>query len=171
MQKIVILNGAPKRNGNTASLVKAFSEGALESGNEVKEFYLNGLTIKGCLDCQGCARKERDAENPCVQKDDMAQIYPAVAGADVIVFASPIYWWTFSGTLKTAIDRLYALQQNSLSMDKKKTVLLMTAWGDDYDNPAEWYSLFEKWLGWENLGYVFGKGKEDEARALGKSIC
>lgn len=53
MKKIIILNGAPKKNGNTATLIKAFTEGAIEAGNEVKEFYLHGMNIKGCLDCQG----------------------------------------------------------------------------------------------------------------------
>ncbi len=66
MKKIVILNGAAKKNGNTATLIKAFTEGAEAAGNEVREFYLQNMNIRGCLDCQGCARKESGAINPCV---------------------------------------------------------------------------------------------------------
>ena len=58
MTKICILNGAGKKNGNTASLVKAFREGAQAAGNEVDEFFIQSMDIKGCMDCQGCARLE-----------------------------------------------------------------------------------------------------------------
>lgn len=71
MKKILILNGAGKKNGNTAALIKAFTEGAASAGNEVKEFYLQTMTIRGCLDCQGCKRKQKGDPHPCVQKDDM----------------------------------------------------------------------------------------------------
>ena len=66
MKKIVILNGAGKRNGNTASLIRAFTEGAENAGNEVKEFYLQTMNICGCMDCQGCSRKPKGDNQPCV---------------------------------------------------------------------------------------------------------
>ncbi len=93
-------------------MIKAFADAAAANGNEVKEFYLQSMNIKGCLDCGGCRRKEKNSENPCVQKDDMAEIYAAFKDADVLVFASPVYWWDITGTLKTAIDRLYAAVNN-----------------------------------------------------------
>lgn len=57
MKNIIILNGAAKKNGHTAGLIEAFSEGAKSAGNSVKEFYLQGMEINGCLDCGGCLRR------------------------------------------------------------------------------------------------------------------
>ena len=87
MKKILILNGAGKKNGNTAALIEAFTEGAENVGNEVEEFYLQNMKIHGCLDCHSCARKQKGDPHPCVQKDDMDQIYEAFIACDVLVFA------------------------------------------------------------------------------------
>ena len=111
MAKILILYGAGKKNGNTAAMIDAFKAGA--AGNEITEFFLQTMNIHGCMDCGGCRRKEKGSSEPCVQKDDMQQIYPVFRDADVIVFASPVYWWDITGTLKTAIDRLYAPLMNA----------------------------------------------------------
>ena len=67
----MILNGAARKNGRTVSLVKAFTDGAESAGNIVHEFYLQDMNIKGCMGCDGCVRASKDADNPCVQKDDI----------------------------------------------------------------------------------------------------
>lgn len=172
MKKIVILNGAGKRNGATASLIKSFSEGAISSGNEVKEFYLQDMNIHGCLDCQGCTRKPVGDIHPCVQSDDMNLIYEALKDADIMVFASPVYWFSVTGTLKTAVDRLYALQQSSGVSFSKQTIFLMTSGAPAQYNPlaTEWYDMFEKMLGWKSIGKILGADKTEEARSLGASI-
>lgn len=66
------------------------------------------MDIHGCKGCFG-GHSSRDC--PCVQQDDMMQIYPAVKNSDVVVLASPLYYWTVSGQLKTALDRLFALEE------------------------------------------------------------
>ncbi|MBQ3378693.1 MAG: flavodoxin family protein [Clostridia bacterium] len=171
MAKIMILNGAARKNGNTYALVKAFTYGAESAGNEVTEFYLQDMEIHGCLGCNGCARAPKGSENPCVQKDDMAEINKAFRTADVIVFASPVYFWTITGTLKTAADRLYAELKNlGYGAFPRKSVLLMTAGGSDYSQATRWYETYERNLGWTNLGEVLGVGKEAAAKALGASI-
>lgn len=86
-KKIVILNGSPRKKGNTSALVKSFTEGAESSGNTVTEFFLSGMDIHGC---KGCFGGHSSRECPCVQKDDMAQIYPAVKECDVVILATPI---------------------------------------------------------------------------------
>ena len=166
MKKIVILNGAGKKNGNTAAMIKAFKEGA--AGSEITEFYLQTMDIHGCLDCGGCRRKEKGSPEPCVQKDDMNQIYAAVREADVIVFASPVYWWDITGTLKTAIDRLYAPLMNGSAGAPKKTVLLMTSGGSTIDHMLDWYGNFESWLHWPSIGTAMND--VDEARRIGAGI-
>lgn len=171
MKNIVILNGAARKSGNTSALVKAFSDGAKSSENEVKEFYLQTLNIHGCMGCNGCARASRGTGNPCVQNDDMVEINKAFVKADVIVFASPIYFWTVSGPLKTATDRLYAQLKNlGYGGFPRESVLLMTAGSTDYSQATRWYETFERNLGWTNLGEVLGTGKEKEAYKLGASI-
>lgn len=167
MKRILIFNGAPKKNGNTADIINAFSEAA-EAENEVKEFYLQEMDIKGCLDCGGCRRKEKNSEEPCVQRDSMNDIYPYFREADVIVFASPVYWWDITGTLKTAIDRLYAAINNFTDMPSKETVLLMSSGGSTIDHMMDWYKNFEHWLGWKNIGVSMND--LEEARRIGASI-
>lgn len=172
MKKILILNGAGKRNGNTARLINSFKAGAEVSGNEVKEFYLQNMNIHGCLDCQGCARKPAGTVRACVQNDDMNEIYDYFAECDILVFASPVYWFDITGTLKTAVDRLYAPQRNNgFDNVKKDTILIMTAGAPVESNPVPlmWYSIFSQ-LGWKDLGRILGSDKIEEARHLGLSI-
>ena len=170
MKKILILNGAPRKNGKTASLVHAFMEGAGSAGNEVREVYIDGLNIKSCKACEACSRNG----GFCSQKDDMEKIYDAYLQADVIVFASPMYWGTISGQLKTVVDRLYAIQNrigyDDMSKQYKETAFIMTARGGYYKQALDFYSIFTDIMGWKNWGTVLGSGKEQEAYQLGASI-
>lgn len=169
MKKILILNGSPRKNGRTASLIKAFIEGAESAGNEVKELYITGMDIGSCLACEACTRNA----GQCIQKDDMEQVNDAYIEANVIVFASPMFWGTFSGQLKTCIDRLYAvlkrIDHNSPAMHKE-TALIMTARSPDYSIALNFYSIFTNIMGWKSWGTVLGAGKEDEAYEIGASI-
>ena len=107
-KKILILNGSPRPNGNTAALIAAFTEGAQSAGHTVTRFDLSRMKIGGCL---GCCGGGKNPDAPCVQKDDMTLIYPAYREADIVIFASPMYYWGFSGQLKCAIDRLFAVAE------------------------------------------------------------
>ena len=166
----MILNGAARKNGNTAKLIKAFTEGAISAGNEVKEFYLQEMNINGCLGCEHCSAA-KNLKVACIQKDDMAQINEDFGSADVVVFASPVYFWTISGTLKTVTDRLYAqLRSLGYSGFQRKSVLLMTAGGSDYSQAVRWYETFERNLHWNNLGEVLGAGRTEDAFRIGNAI-
>lgn len=168
MKNIIILNGAGKKNGNTAAMIRAFSEAAKKNGNEIKEFYLQTMNIRGCLDCGGCHRKEKGSPEPCVQKDDMDQIYPAFREADVIVFASPVYWWDITGTLKTAIDRLYAPMVTASAGSPKQIVLLMTSGGSPIDHVLDWCQNLESWLHWKIVGSAMND--LEKATQIGENI-
>ena len=87
-KNIVILNGSPRRRGNTAALVEAFTRGAESAGHTVTEFFLEGMDIHGC---KGCFGGHSSRSCPCVQKVGMEQIYPAVKECGVVVLASPLY--------------------------------------------------------------------------------
>lgn len=181
-KKIVILNGSPRPNGNTAVLAKAFAEGAESAGNTVTSFFLGGMDIHGC---KGCFGGHSSRECPCVQQDDMNQIYPAVKESDVVVLASPLYYWNMSGQLRTAVDRLFALEEgdgNLLRGHDRAGVLLMAAEGHGFDDVVTYYDHLMEHLRWKNLGHVLAGGNMDvgdikdkpeirQAFELGKSIC
>ena len=167
-KNIIILNGAARKNGSTQKLIQSFSDGARSVGHHVQEFYLDGMNIHSC---KGCLRAGRDSKSPCAQKDDMEQIYCAFSDCDVVVFASPVYFWTITGTLKTAADRLYAeLECLGYGKFARGRVLLMTSDGGDYSQAVTWYRTYERNLGWKNRGEVLGKGKSEAAFRLGSSL-
>lgn len=179
-KKIIVLNGSPRKNGNTSALVKAFREGAESAGHSVTEFWLEGMKINGC---RGCCAGGKNPESPCVQKDDMEQIYPAYKEADVVVLASPLYYWTISGQLKCAFDRLFAVAEcdPSYTNPRKDSALLMAAEGNGFEETVYWYDRLMGHIGWKDCGKVLcggvmavgdieGKPELEEARRLGASI-
>lgn len=180
-KNIVILNGSPRKNGNTSMLVHAFADGARSAGNTVTEFFLDSMNLHGC---KGCFGGHSSGEFPCVQRDDMGRIYPAVKQCDVVVLASPLYYWTLSGQIKTALDRLFALEErdgNLLRGHNRASALLMAAEGHGFDDAVLYYDHLMEHLGWKNLGHVLAGGNMDvgdikgkpelqQAYLLGKSI-
>ncbi len=182
MSNIFILNSAARKNGNTADLIKAFTEGAAENGNEVREIYLANKNIHTCLGCVACTKNGGN----CVQKDDMSLVYEGMEWADVIVFASPIYFNSITGLLKMVNDRMFSYwNKHFLSgsvTPKKKTALILSSAAQAPSQALGWYRFFEQYGHWENLGVVngagsgLGIGKTDDpdgmekARALGISI-
>ncbi len=167
-KKIVILNGSPRRMGNTSALVQAFTEGAESSGHTVAEFFLDRMDIHGCKGCFG-GQSSRDC--PCVQHDGMDQIYPAVRDCDIIVLASPLYYWNLSGQLRTAVDRLFALEEggeNLLRGHGRGSVLLMAAEGHGFADVLQYYDHLMEHLNWKNLGHVLAGGNGDAGEIKGK---
>ncbi len=107
MKKILILEGSPRRNGNSAILSKEFARGAEEAGCSVESVQIAHKKISGCLGCNACYRNG----GACVQKDDMAEIREKMLAADGIVLASPIYFYSMTAQMKAVIDRTYAFYQ------------------------------------------------------------
>ena len=168
-KKIVILNGSPRRNGNTSALVNAFAQGAERAGHAVTEFFLNKMEIHGC---KGCFGGHSDQDCPCVQQDDMNLIYPVVRDCDVVVLASPLYYWTLSGQLCTVMDRLFALEEgngNLLRGNGKSSALLMAAEGHGFEDALTYYDHLIEHLHWKNLGHVLAGGNMDAGDIHGKT--
>ena len=179
-KNIIILNGSPRANGNTSSLTAEFKRGAEEAGNKVTEFHLSRMKINDCI---GCWLGGKDVAHPCTQRDDMEKIYPAYREADVVVLASPLYYWFISGFLKNAFDRLFAIAEfdADYANPKKETALIMAAEGTGFEESEYWYDHLEKHIGWKSIGKVLcgyvtqpgdTKGKKEltDAYELGKSI-
>lgn len=119
--KILVLNGSPRPRGNTAAMVEAFTRGAEESGHEVSVVAVCQKKIAGCLGCEYCHTK---GEGHCIQKDDMQAVYPLFQEAELLVLASPVYYFGFTGQLQCAISRLYAPGR---SRCLKKTALMLSS--------------------------------------------
>ncbi len=100
MKNILILSSTPRRGGNSDLLCDEFMKGALEAEHKVEKIALREKDIHPCLGCDVC-----QSTHACVQKDDMAALLDKLVAADVIVMATPVYFYTMCGQMKTFIDR------------------------------------------------------------------
>ncbi len=177
-KKIVVVNGSPRKNGNTETLVDAFIEGAKGSGNIVTKFNVGRMKINGCTDCQYCFSHL----GKCIQKDDMQEIYSALYSADMLVLASPVYWHGMTAQLKSMLDRMYVSGSKPMPITD---AALLVVYGDTdtaaVDPTIIHYKAIIKYMGWKDRGIVTQSGvmkKEEikghsslvEARNLGNSI-
>ena len=103
--KITILNGSPRKE-NTNAMVQAFADGAREAGHEVKILHVGKMMIGGCLGCEYCHTK---GGVNCIQNDDFKQVLPEYKDADMVVFASPVYYFNITSQLASAIQRIYCI--------------------------------------------------------------
>jgi multimeric flavodoxin WrbA len=126
-KKIVILRGSPRKNGNSNTLADELTSGAKSVGAEVHNYFLQDMHLEGCSGCDAC---QVNADEHCIIDDDMQQIYPVIKSADAIVYASAIYWFTYTAQLKTAIDRLYVFESAKGSALMNKPVGVLLTYGD-----------------------------------------
>ena len=103
--KVVILQGSPRQESNSEFFARAFADGAKENGHEVHILPIGTMKISACLGCEFCHVR---GEGKCAIHDDMQQVYPFLAEADMVVICSPIHYWSFSGQMQSAITRFYA---------------------------------------------------------------
>lgn len=97
---VLILSASPRRNGNSDTLCNQFMKGASEAGHQAEKIFLRDKKINYCMGCGVC-----NSIHKCVQGDDMAEILEKMVAADVIVMATPVYFYTMDAQLKTLIDR------------------------------------------------------------------
>lgn len=174
--KITMLFGSPHKQGTTNVLAEAFMKGAQEAGHEVTRLNLAQMKIGGCMACDYCSRTKQG----CIQKDDMQQVEPAVEQAQLIVLATPLYYYGMSAQLKAAIDRFYSF---SGPLREKKVVLLAACADGEgaMDALLAHYEILNRFLHWEDAGRVLAYNcwvKEDlektgcpaQAYELGKSL-
>ena len=144
---IVVLSGSPRKGANTDTMVEAFAETAREGGHTVDVVRVASKKIAGCLGCQHCFTHE----GTCVQKDDMADVIESLKGADMVVFASPIYWFDITAQEKAAIDRLYAFGATGFPFTK--TALLLDSHSEGvYDAAIAMYKSTCAYCKWEDAG-------------------
>lgn len=175
MKNILIITSSPRKNGNSNALANEFARGAKESGNNVEVISLIGKKIEFCHGCLACQKSQK-----CIIKDDMAEINEKLLNADVVVFATPIYYYSVSGQLKTVFDRANPLY----SADYKfREVYLLASAAEDEETTVEgaikatqgWVDCFEKAKfiktvfagGVGNVGDIAGHKALAEAYELG----
>ena len=130
MKKIVIIDGGPRRNFNTASMLQKFAEGASSVSKEieVKTVRLYGLDYKGCMSCMACKIKGK-ASNVCKFKDALTPVLEEIAEADGLVLGSPIYFGDVTGQMRAFLERLafpwLSYNDYSMTAPKKMPVLLI----------------------------------------------
>lgn len=135
--KVFALLGSARANGNTATLLQSFLEPFIDSSDtDVITCALHELDIKPCRGCDTCRKTK---EKFCVIDDDMQKLYSEFIAADLVVLASPIYWWSISAQLKLFIDRLYGLnpEENIQFFKGKKLVVILTYYDEDPNSGAE----------------------------------
>lgn len=181
MASILVLNGSSRARGFTAAMIRSFAQGARQAGNTVQVLDLRDLDIHCCV---GCLHGGADPAHPCTQRDDMATVYAAYRACDVVVLATPLFFWSYSGLLKNAFDRLWALaecQPDELHGNGRSGALLVAAGGS---HPAQLLAHFDYLMlrmGWRNLGSAVLLHTDDldpaavtdvpQARELGASIA
>lgn len=103
-KKVVIISSSPRKNGNSETLAKELAKGAADAGNQVEFITLKDLKLEFCRGCLYCQSHDR-----CVISDSVNGLLESVQNADVLVFATPVYYYSVSGQLKTFLDRLNPL--------------------------------------------------------------
>ena len=178
MKKVLIVSTSPRINSNSEALAKAFAKGAQEAGHEAELISLRGKTVNFCRGCFVCQEKQR-----CVIRDDADEICQKALHADVLVFATPIYYYEMSGQLKTMLDRLNPLFPSDYAF---RDVYFLSSAAEDEDYVPQravaglegWIACFEKarLAGTVFMGGVTASGEKpdhpalSEAKELGKNI-
>jgi len=156
--QIVCLMGSPRRDGNSARLAGCFLDAARSRGAEVRSFHLNDLQMRGCQACNAC----KIDHDRCVVQDDLAEVLDAVFDADLLVFASPVYYGDVSAQLKTFIDRSYAflkphyiaLEHPSRFPERKPLVFILTQGHRDgrvFEDILPRYAELFRWTGFADV--------------------
>lgn len=154
--RIVVLTGSPHKEGTSALLADEFIRGAVESGNEVFRFDTAFKSVHPCIGCDVCECGKR----PCVYRDDMAELYPVLKRADMVVFVTPLYYHAMSAQIKMAIDRFHGID-DMLRGAGKQAMLVVTAGSDKHrvtNGAVGSYQETLHYLGWKDVGTLLAYG-------------
>ena len=153
--KIILLEGSPNKHGSSNMLAEHFKRGAEEAGHSVEIIDTAHADIHPCTGCIHCGY-----EGPCAQKDDVGQIRKKILDADMLVFATPLYYYGMSAQLKTMIDRFCAFN-SSIQRRHMKSALLTAAWNSDdwtFEALEAHYKTLVRYLNLQDMGMVLGYG-------------
>ena len=162
-KKVLIISASPRKGGNSDLLCDQFTLGAWDAGHQVEKIFLLKEKIKYCLGCGKCLETKQ-----CIQKDRMNEILEKMVNADVLVFATSVYFYAMNGQLKTFIDRTVPRYREF----KGKAYLIATAAEPAFSAMEGTISDFRGFLscaeGLEEAGLILGTGVWDKAEIVGK---
>ncbi len=138
-KKVLILSSSPRKGGNSDTLCDEFMRGATYSGNDTEKIFLCDKNIHYCTGCSVCSRYGK----PCPQKDDAAEIIEKMLAADVIVMATPVYFYTMSAQMKTLIDRCCS---RYTEISNKEFYFIVTAAENDQSKMLRTIDTFQGFL-------------------------
>ena len=167
MTKVLILNGSARKGGNTDLLVESFTAGVKKS-IDVETIRVSDFNVRPCRGCNACKESETGR---CVVHDDMMFFWEKLSKADVLIIASPVYFYGISATLKTVIDRLHAPARVELPI-KKLGLLLVAASSDPtvFDPIKSQYEKILSYFKLQNAGIVCIGGVEKPGDAKGSPL-
>ena len=158
MSNIVILVGSMRINGNTAWLAQSFAEGAVQNNN-VEIVSVADYNVNPCIGCNSCFVREG---NKCFQEDDMVKIYEKLRNADIVVIASPVYFYGISAQLKAIVDRLHTPMRNTFHIKKLGLLLVGAAQLPNLFDPILMqYQMVLDFFKLESIGTVLVRGVND----------
>lgn len=153
--KITVLFASPNENGSTKLLVREFERGATDKGHSVEIIDVTKLNIHACTGCVHCGY-----EGPCVQKDDMQDLKSKILNSDMLVLATPLYYYGMTAQLKTIIDRFCSFN-SSLTRKHLKSALFSVAWNSDdwtFEALTVHYKTLVRYLQMQDQGMILGRG-------------
>ena len=163
MSRIVVLVGSVRRDGNTDLLAQAFAESAGKH-HEVELVSVADYAVHPCIGCNSCYTSEG---HRCFREDDMQQIYEKLKLADVLVIASPVYFYGISAQLKAVIDRLHTPMRNDFAIKKLGLILVGAAdLPDLFDPIILQYRMLLRFFRLEDIGTVLVSGAKDKGDVL-----
>lgn len=162
---ILILQGSPRAKGNTAWMAEEYKNAAQAAGHQVTLVNVARKKIAGCLACEYCHGKGNGA---CIQQDDMQELYPLMAEAEVLVLAAPVYYFTMGAQIQAPIQRMYCV--NAPAKVKKMALLLSSYSPSVYDGAtAEYRDICGYWKA-EDTGVVTAKIDEQKTEATKEKV-
>ena len=156
---ILILSGSPRKGGNTDLLVEAFAKRASKK-HHVEIVSVHDYKVNPCMGCNACSKSK---DNSCVQKDDMPLIYEKMSQADMLVIASPVYFYGLSAQLKAVIDRCHNPIRDTFPIKKMALLLVGAATLPElFDSILAQYQLCLNFFKLEDAGRVLVRGVKDK---------
>jgi len=177
--KILVINGSPRKGGNTETLLNAMTTGAQEAGATISNVELRSLDVSPCRACDACKKTGK-----CIQKDDMHDLISKMEECDVWILGTPVYWWSVTAQLKAFIDRWYGINREVFK--NRRAVLVIPLESSNPKTAQHVLGMFDDifdYLGMNQIGTILAPGVHErgevkkrsdivkEAIELGKSIA
>lgn len=154
-KKVLILSGSPRKGGNSDLLCDEFMRGAIENGNKVEKIRVVSKKVEPCRACYYC----RLSDGKCAIEDDMGEILQKMIDADVIVLASPVYFYSIDAQLKAVIDRTVA---RWLEVKNKEFYYIVTMADEELESADTTLACFRGYAdcvqGAKEMGVIIGSG-------------